>query len=103
MYSAVLIFFNAYKFTVCTNLFTFNFNKSVFSRKIHFCKLFWFYKTHFCNVGWNIKSFRFKNSSNFKIISKNNFAGVVLGNRMGSKEKTMGPRMNILEMMADRG
>ena len=31
------------------------------------------------------------------------FAGVVLGNRLQSKEKTMGPRMNILEMMAERG
>lgn len=31
------------------------------------------------------------------------FAGVVLGNRIASKEKTMGPRMQLLEVMANRG
>ena len=28
------------------------------------------------------------------------FAGVVLGNRLAGKEKTMGPRMRILDLMA---
>lgn len=31
------------------------------------------------------------------------FAGVVLGNRKASKEKTMGPRMHILDLMAISG
>jgi len=31
------------------------------------------------------------------------FAGVVLGNRLASKEQTMGPRMRLLDVMASRG
>lgn len=31
------------------------------------------------------------------------FAGVVLGNRIASKERTMGPRMQLLDVMAKRG
>ena len=29
------------------------------------------------------------------------FAGVVLGNRLASKENTMGPRMKLLDLMAE--
>ena len=44
-----------------------------------------------CHSGWT--------GSAIAVDPASGFAGVVLGNRMASKEKTMGPRMAILEMM----
>ena len=46
-----------------------------------------------CHTGWT--------GGAIAVDPANNFAGVVLGNRMGSKEKTMGPRMHLLDIMAD--
>ena len=45
-----------------------------------------------CHSGWT--------GSAIVVDPKSDFAGVVLGNRLASKEKTMGPRMNILELMS---
>ena len=44
-----------------------------------------------CHSGWTGPA--------IAVDPKCDFAGVVLGNRIASKEKTMGPRMKILEMM----
>ena len=44
-----------------------------------------------CHPGWT--------GSVIAVDPNHDFAGVVLGNRIASKEKTMGPRMKILDMM----
>ena len=46
-----------------------------------------------CHSGWT--------GSAIAVDPKRGFAGVVLGNRLAGKEKTMGPRMKILDMMAE--
>ena len=48
-----------------------------------------------CHTGWT--------GGAIAVDPERDFAGVVLGNRLESKDKTMGPRMNILEMVAERG
>jgi CubicO group peptidase (beta-lactamase class C family) len=48
-----------------------------------------------CHSGWT--------GSVIAVDPVRDFSGVVLGNRLESKEKTMGPRMKILDMMAERG
>jgi len=45
-----------------------------------------------CHTGWT--------GGAIAVDPANNFAGVVLGNRRESKEKTMGPRMHLLDVMA---
>ena len=46
-----------------------------------------------CHSGWT--------GSVVAVDQKYDFAGVVLGNRIASKENTMGPRMKLLDMMRD--
>ena len=53
-----------------------------------------FSRSAICHTGWT--------GSAIAVDPERNFAGVVLGNRLASKEKTMGPRMNLLELMAHR-
>ena len=48
-----------------------------------------------CHTGWT--------GCAMAIDPDNDFAGVVLGNRMGSKEATMGPRMHLLDVMRGSG
>ena len=45
-----------------------------------------------CHTGWT--------GGAIAIDPERDFAGVVLGNRLASKEKTMGPRMHLLDIMA---
>ena len=45
-----------------------------------------------CHTGWT--------GGAIVVDPANEFAGVVLGNRTGSKEKTMGPRMHLLDVMS---
>jgi CubicO group peptidase (beta-lactamase class C family) len=44
-----------------------------------------------CHTGWT--------GGAIAVDPEQGFAGVVLGNRLASKEKTMGPRMHLLDMM----
>lgn len=44
-----------------------------------------------CHTGWT--------GGAIAVDPDNDFAGVVLGNRLASKERTMGPRMHLLDMM----
>ena len=44
-----------------------------------------------CHTGWT--------GGAIAVDPANDFAGVVLGNRLSSKEKTMGPRMHLLDVM----
>lgn len=53
-----------------------------------------FSRSAICHTGWTGPA--------IAVDPERNFAGVVLGNRIADKEKTMGPRMNLLELMACR-
>lgn len=46
-----------------------------------------------CHSGWT--------GGAIAVDPERDFAGVVLGNRLASKEKTMGPRMKLLDLMAE--
>lgn len=46
-----------------------------------------------CHTGWT--------GGAMVVDPDNDFAGIVLGNRMKSKQKTMGPRMHLLDLMRD--
>lgn len=53
-----------------------------------------FSRSAICHTGWT--------GSAIAVDPERGFAGVVLGNRLSEKEKTMGPRMRLLERMARR-
>ena len=48
-----------------------------------------------CHSGWT--------GGVIAVDPERDFAGVVLGNRLASKERTMGPRMHLLDLMATKG
>ncbi len=48
-----------------------------------------------CHTGWT--------GGAIAVDPDRNFAGVVLGNRLASKERTMGPRLHLLDLMAAKG
>ena len=48
-----------------------------------------------CHTGWT--------GGAIAVDPDRDFAGVVLGNRLASKEKTMGPRLHLLDLMAGSG
>ena len=48
-----------------------------------------------CHTGWT--------GGAIAVDPDRHFAGVVLGNRLASKEKTMGPRLHLLDLMATTG
>ena len=53
------------------------------------------FSTHaICHTGWT--------GGAIAVDPDRHFAGVVLGNRLASKEKTMGPRLHLLDLMATR-
>ena len=45
-----------------------------------------------CHTGWTGPA--------IAVDPERNFAGVILGNRLASKQKTMGPRLHLLDLMA---
>ena len=45
-----------------------------------------------CHTGWTGPA--------IAVDPMRDFAGVVLGNRLASKQKTMGPRLHLLDLMA---